>query len=554
MIMKKYFIFAASALALASCSSDDFLGENPGGATGSSDVAIQFGGETGKITRATSNTGTDFVKLDNQFKIYGVKSAADSKYDKVFENYVLWDDDSKGTASNPNGWEYVGTAGTHGTSNVETKKEQTIKYWDYSSTDCRFVAGSPIANVVFNVGTNGYVETATLSGLAGHLNAKTLSGEGYATSPAPVYLADPVIVKKADYKKTVKFNFVRQQSKVRVGFYENIPGYKIKEIHFYKKGATSAETSTNVILTSATDKYFVGGENASATVTYSWTDTPSYTFVYNTTGLTEQGDWYAGKLTGVLATSSTETDVAKLYGKDGDMEEKGYFTVMPTPSATTAAAILIKCDYVLESEDGSNETITVKGATAAIPAAFAKWEPNTLYTYLFKISQNTNGSTDDDPTHAGLFPITFDAVVAQEADAKKEGTTTTVQTPSITTYQEGSVTDAGIKYVVNKVIKATVTESTSGTVKDINTDGATVGAVKVYKLSKEYTEAELQMAKVIEDEIKDGNKQDVTVSDNVLSFTPKADGYYAIQYQTTAAGEGTQAAYTYKIVHVEAAD
>lgn len=28
--MKKYLIFAASALALASCSSDDFLGENPG--------------------------------------------------------------------------------------------------------------------------------------------------------------------------------------------------------------------------------------------------------------------------------------------------------------------------------------------------------------------------------------------------------------------------------------------------------------------------------------------------------------------------------------------
>lgn len=51
--MKKYFIYAASALALASCSSDDFLGDNPGNEQNASS-AINFGGETGKITRATT--------------------------------------------------------------------------------------------------------------------------------------------------------------------------------------------------------------------------------------------------------------------------------------------------------------------------------------------------------------------------------------------------------------------------------------------------------------------------------------------------------------------
>ena len=70
--MKKYFIFAASALALASCSSDDFLGENPGNLQNATS-AINFCGEAGKITRATSNEGTDPVKLDGQFKVYGVK-------------------------------------------------------------------------------------------------------------------------------------------------------------------------------------------------------------------------------------------------------------------------------------------------------------------------------------------------------------------------------------------------------------------------------------------------------------------------------------------------
>ena len=118
-----------------------------------------------------------------------------------------------------------------------------------------------------------------------------------------------------------------------------------------------------------------------------------------------------------------------LWGTDTDMSPNGYFTVLPTPSATKAAPIIIKCDYTLNADDGSGETIKVTGATAAIPAAFSKWEVNTRYTYLFKISDKTNGTTGDpnnpkdDP--AGLYPITFDAVVTEMTD-KTQGTTTTV--------------------------------------------------------------------------------------------------------------------------------
>ena len=42
--MNKYLIIAASALALASCSSDDFLGDGSG--NGQNSAAIQFGGGT----------------------------------------------------------------------------------------------------------------------------------------------------------------------------------------------------------------------------------------------------------------------------------------------------------------------------------------------------------------------------------------------------------------------------------------------------------------------------------------------------------------------------
>lgn len=262
-----------------------------------------------------------------------------------------------------------------------------------------------------------------------------------------------------------------------------------------------------------------------------------------------------------MATTSTDA-VAKLYGTDKDMSPAGYFTVLPTQAAT-ASPILIKCDYTLFDEN-TGETIKVTGATAAIPAAFSKWEANTRYTYLFKISDNTNGTTGTPGTSdpAGLFPITFAAVVKGSTDAQY-GTTTTVATPSITTHQAGSVTDNGIEYKTGEPIYATVANETDGTLNELKTNGTEIGNVQVYKLSKERTEAELQIAAIANDEIKDANKVTSTEvpttafgnfeANKYLKFTPESEGYYAIQYLTKAA-EGTKpAAYTYKVVYVKTA-
>lgn len=544
MNMKKYIFLAASALTLASCSSDDFLGNTQGSTPTSANSAINFGGDAGKITRATSNEGDDHVKLDNQFKVYGVKKT-NEKLVTVFKDYsVLYNENL--TTSNTNKWEYV-------------KGNQTIKYWDYSASEYRFVAGSPIDAFNFNVpsdGTTKNIESATITGLAGHIVANTTET---ANTFNPVYVAEPKVVAKADYKNTVQFNFVRQQSMVRVGFYETIPGYSVTNIKFYEANGTSA-TSNNVILTSAIDGYFVGGSNLTGTITYDWTSTtPSYTYAY-TEGIKKSKNWYAGYFEphNALATTSAET-VAYLYGTDKDMSSaNGYFTVLPTPSATKAAPIIIKCDYTLTADDYSGETIKVTGATAAIPAAYSKWEPNTRYTYLFKISDNTNGTTGDPNNHddpAGLYPITFDAVVTEMTD-KTQGTTTTVATPSITTYQAGSVVEnGGIKYVKDKEIKVTVTDNTNGEIKILSEDGSSVGYVAVYKLSQARTEADLQINNIKTLELAPTNSKKVTLATDNKSFTfiPKEEGYYAIQYLTTAAEKGKPAAYTYKVVYVAAA-
>lgn len=550
--MKKYIFLAASALTLASCTSDDFLGDTPGSTPTSANSAINFGGDADKITRATSNEGTEAQMLDGQFLVYGVKKTNDKIFHNVFVNYFVWDVEQNNTTSNTSGWEYVGASGATGlgTGKITLSKEQTIKYWDYSASVYHFVAGSPINAFKYETSrdptTGTEIESATVTGLAGHIEANNTET---ALKKDPVYIAVPVKVEKKDYQKPVTFTFIRQQSMVRVGLYETIPGYTITDIKFYEADGTTA-TSSNIILTSATANYFVGGSNVSGTVTYDWTKaTPSYTYTYDETDLTKSKNWYAGKLEhGVRAITSSEQAVATLYGTDKDMSTTGYLTVLPT-QATTASPILIKCDYTL-TDFNTGETIKVTGATAAIPAAYSKWEPNTRYTYLFKISENTNGTTGGSDDPAGLYPITFNAAVTEMTD-KTEGTTTTFTAPSITTYQKGSVEGNTIKYVADKNIDVTVLNDKAEvqTLKTTDEAAEQVGHIAVYKFDTEITEAEVQVKGVTGATKIEGSVD----ANNVFTFKPTAAGWYAIKYLAKAKVGTTPAVYTYKVVYVAAA-
>lgn len=562
-----------AVLTLAACTSDEYVGDAE--ALRASD-AIAFGSEAGRFTRATSNTGTVSEMLDGQFKVYGVKNVQTAgptdSYSDVFVNYVVWWNNTSSTTSNPDqDWEYVGTSSqTYGAASTTLGQNQTIKYWDHAAANYHFVAGSPVSSFTFNL-TSGDITSATVSGLAGHLSANPAPGTALTTNP--VYIADPVNVPEASFRNEVSFSFVRQQSFVRVGIYETIPGYSISDIKFYPYDASDWGTtpSGNIILASTTANYFRGATDGTATITYNWTGTPSYTYSYESSGLTTAKNWYAGALTGVKATTSNHATINEFYGTDQDMEATtGYFTVLPMPSGTTAAPLLIKCDYTLrslttdEGGDNTGETITVHGATAAIPAAFALWAPNTQYTYIFKISDNTNGKTNPGKEKVGLYPITFDAVATATTTAAGQGYVTSVTTPSITTYQAGSVTATGVKYTPGTAINFTAQDETTGILKTLTTTDNTVGNVKVYWLgTTAKTEAELQVTppdtELATDNpsastamaigAADWNHDGQTIpANNYATFTPGTAGYYAIRYQTAASPD---AAYTYKVVHVE---
>ena len=127
----------------------------------------------------------------------------------------------------------------------------------------------------------------------------------------------------------------------------------------------------------------------------------------------------------------------------------------------TGADLTLKVDYTLLSRDGTGETIEVKGAIAKVPAAFAQWKPNYKYTYIFKISDNTNGQVGE---VTGLYPITLDAVVADAQDGSQE-TITTVSEPSITTYAKGTNVTANNEYLTSSNIYVVVDKS--GTVQTL---------------------------------------------------------------------------------------
>ena len=110
--MNKYLIIAASALALASCSSDDFLGDGSGNGQNNANSMITSGGETGKILRANTEGADAAALLGKNFVVVGFKgsetSAANNEnyaFDHYNVNYVTGTANT--TESNTANWEYV---------------------------------------------------------------------------------------------------------------------------------------------------------------------------------------------------------------------------------------------------------------------------------------------------------------------------------------------------------------------------------------------------------------------------------------------------------------
>lgn len=509
--MKKYLIFAASALALASCSSDDFVGDNSGNLHGTTNGEIAFAGGTAKITRAGNHVGADAAKLlNNQFIVAGFKGEKLNDgivANKVFDHYTVeWVANSAGTtADNTSDWKYVGLKPQAGLSGI-TEGKQTIKYWDYSTGQYDYIAFSTGAAklVTATEPTNGEVKVTKVD--AGNAKKAAYTIKGTAEDLSKCYIADlitaynPKIDGKPEYQKEVTLSFRNLTTKVRVALYETIPGYSVKDVKFYSNGNDDnneaiSEKSATLFASgvSATDNFYGSG---TATVFFPTVGTDNINNTdYNKAHVAIEGsDKSTSKNFGNLDYTKSDdprlgTEKIYLSTKSSEAtyatDKDHYEIALPNEAGTT---LTLRVNYTLVANDGSGEKINVYGAKAIIPAIYAQWKSNYAYTYIFKISDKTNGLTGlGANTPEGLYPITFDAVVAKSEEGN-QSTITTVATPSITTYQKGhditkdeySAADKEIYVMVSDENGALKTDLNNAKLYTVTTTGTTISEATVH--------------------------------------------------------------------------
>lgn len=523
--MNKFFIAAASALALASCSSDDFLGEIQGNEQNGATSAINFGGDTGKITRATETGATAAGLLENNFVVVGFKgSKTDAANNEVYAfdhyNVNFKDGSAFSTESNRAGWEYVNqdmkVKGADKSLAQSGASQQTIKYWDHSCASYDFIAFSMgKKDAASKYATPTHVDKANLA-----TAAYTLTGNVNTLSEC--YISDMKTVTEPNYNKTsVSMSFRHLASKVRMALFEIVPGYVISDVKFY-----TDPTSTT---TDNTEGTLIGKFNNSGTLTvfFPTTGTDHATEKdYNKAHVSFTASTTAGE-TGVLnhkgfgaVNYNNQAEGTIPAGKtylsqnaaDPSYCGAGYQNVLPSEGA--ASAITLRIDYKLTSVDGSKETINVKGATATVPAQYTEWKSGYAYTYIFKISQDTNGSTGG--TSTGLTAISFDAVVVDDEANGLQETITTVSDNSFTTYgyKDNKVTTNGNEYVNGTDIYATVYVPAAG-----ETAAKTVAPQKLYTVTLEdgatQTINEASVANALVKGTNDTAKKTWTVTDNL---------------------------------------
>lgn len=570
MIMKKfYFILtAAASIALASCTNDEIVGQGPGVDKPTTNGVIAFGGLAPAMTRADLYGSAAATKLGNKFVVYGTKHTAAedntaSNDAVVFNNFqVAWAANSAGTAaSNSSDWDYVGKQAYDA-----TPTSQGIKYWDYSaaqgytfyafsSSDISFPKNTTDDKVqVTKVETDE--PTAPETGSLYNKGYKVLVKDGANLNN--LYFSDRVPVAKGDYDKTVEFTFRNIGAKVRFGFYETIPGYSVTIDKFYIDDDAAAVVTTFPAMNVAkTDGFYASLQNVknptaetSQTLNVTYYSVTNATQVINRPKVTNPtaGYNYSLKLgdgssiiNQTLATSaSSPTWVAGVAGDN-------YYTPV-FPFEGNSNPLLLKLDFTMTADDGSNDVIHVKGARAVVPAQYVQWKSNFAYTYIFKISDKSNGTTgnvdgNDDPTDPeGLKPITFDAIVVDVTEELQQ-TITSVSSNSITTYADGAIVD---EYTASKPIYVSISDASTGAVITPTGLGDTDGKAQIYKLNKAATEAEVLAQKTgspmgitftaestsLETTVPlvDGT----TPSISNVKFTPSAaTSYYAYIYTTT---------------------
>ena len=449
--MKKLAFLAVAAVALASCSSDDLVDRS----AAENEAPIAFSVEKKNITRATN---LEDLKHYN-FGVWAYKYKDGLTTQKVMDNYLvgysngsgLGYDKSKSTTweasagdldnhKSPWFYEYLGTAeylnedAAKGYTKLQAdymsaNANQYLRYWDLKYTNTNFYAYAPYraAGVTFDESAKK-ITVANTAQVAGY-DDRSLQEFMYAGAQAT----------NADLKD-VKLNFKHLGAQVNLRFYEDVRGYRVEIIDV--TDANSGIQATPA--TKSSDTYTKADYYTScgATIDFSTVGTPTATVNHTDASKTQANLKFvipAGTedgLTSFTSELSTNYNVIPEAVATGNTQNYAKSSTVYYPVAqpeNSEVGFTFHVSYKLIAEDNGEE-ITVHNARVYVPAKngsefIAAWQPNTKYTYTFKITKDSKGTTNPDdttiditnpdvPATPTVYPIVFDGATVEDYTAK----------------------------------------------------------------------------------------------------------------------------------------
>lgn len=461
--MKKILFYAASLALLASCASDEIVDTTiPNGSAGNSPITFVMGQKN--MTRSYSA----LQKTHYNFGVFAYKST--DEVNPVMPNYLV------GYFDVDNAYQKTGTTvgdqeervdglsywmyedmgydqymGTYAGAAIEdafksNNANQYLKYWDNAADYTYFYAYAPYINSNVKA-TATYVDGTAQSATGSDTYVLTIPNgtlvDGYDDATLAEYMYASAKVAKANYGHDVALQFKRLNAKVNIKFWEDIPGYKVRIVDL-GNGHEGVKAAASIKEAGKGDFGYKGGKYYTANgVKIKFNDgafdsmkqfegtlaEPTVTDGNNATTLNFKSPTESAIGENRYAAVSSPTTYYAIPKGDGANVLADGNTDFTTDQACDAdlakTGFTFHVSYELTAED-TGEKIVVKNATVHVPFEYANWKNNTHYTYIFKITKNTNGSTDvdDDPTidptdpevpiTPALYPIIFDNCTVED--------------------------------------------------------------------------------------------------------------------------------------------
>lgn len=298
-------------------------------------VPISFVSEVEGENEVTARA--PMASLAKDFVMYGYKIMPGGELQQVFDGYNLaYVAGSAGTSEdNTHGYSYINGTNVNGTT-------QEIKFWDFAADWYRFWGYVPKPNTNYNSSTHSLsfsnIDAATL---ADCLCSKTKT------------------VGKTEYGQTVQLQFIHPATLVQVRFYCSEQLEDGDEINLTDISFVPNDLSNNPIVTKGTVEVQYNPALSSET--------------YTTTASADDGSALPSlSYNNLTLTSANCTSSTSAIAKQGDKE---IVVLFPHSSAAVPTSFTM------------NVSIDGDAKTAVVPTSYMHWQPNTCYTYIFKITE-----------------------------------------------------------------------------------------------------------------------------------------------------------------------